>query len=432
MLFKKFKSAVIPAMISFFLSGIYVSIDGLLVGNAVGDLGLAAINIAWPLVAIILALGTGLGMGGSIHMSLNRGRGNIEKAESFQGNTLILLIIASLVTTITLYLGSEPLLSLLGARDQVLTIASEYVKILAFGSIFQIAGQGANPLLRNQGKAWTAMALMILNFLLDTSLSWLFTLVLNYGVKGAAIASVLGQGLAFIPILYLLFTKNNRIPLQAYVLKKTHIKSIISAGLSPFALSFIPALTILMINLQAAKIGGTTAVASFAVLGYIFSVGQLLLQGISDGAQPLLSYEYGAGNMKNASQIKKMTYITAVSLAFLIWILASFARDIIPTLFNTSAESASILHLAIPIFLSALPFYAITRVTTAIAYAQNNLVKSNLMVYGEVLIVLPVLTILLPQLFGLMGVWLVVPLTQFFLVGLAFMLNKIVRKKSQN
>ncbi|HFI0255702.1 TPA: hypothetical protein ACGOVD_000335 [Streptococcus suis] len=111
----------------------------------------------------------------------------------------------------------------------------------------------------------------------------------------------------------------------------------------------------------------------------------------------------------------------------MIWILASIARDIIPTLFNTSAESASILHLAIPIFLSALPFYAITRVTTAIAYAQNNLVKSNIMVYGEVLIVLSVLTILLPQLFGLMGIWLVVPLTQLFLVALAFMLNKIVR-----
>lgn len=233
-----------------------------------------------------------------------------------------MLFLAALFTTTVFYFFATPILALLGAKGAVLEMATQYVQILALGSLFQIAGQGTNPLLRNQGKPWIAMAMMILNFVLDTSLSGIFTLYLGYGVAGAAIASVIGQGMAFLPILYLLFNKSNRVPLSAYKLSTERVQKIVSAGLSPFALSFIPALTTLILNLQAAHHGGTVAVASFAVLGYIFSVGQLLIQGISDGAQPLISFQYGANHQENVTLVRKWTYQTAITVGFLIFGLA--------------------------------------------------------------------------------------------------------------
>ncbi|MEG3142231.1 MATE family efflux transporter [Streptococcus sp. 2A/TPW/M5] len=132
----------------------------------------------------------------------------------------------SLVYNNCLLLFATPILALLGAKGAVLEMATQYVQILALGSLFQIAGQGTNPLLRNQGKPWIAMAMMILNFVLDTSLSGIFTLYLGYGVAGAAIASVIGQGMAFLPILYLLFNKSNRVPLSAYKLSTERVQKL--------------------------------------------------------------------------------------------------------------------------------------------------------------------------------------------------------------
>lgn len=428
MLKKQFRKTIIPAMIAFFLSGIYVSIDGLFVGNSVGDEGLAAINIAWPVVAIILALGVGIGMGGSIHMSIQRGAGNEDKAQQFQGNTLLMLFLAALFTTTVFYFFATPILALLGAKGAVLEMTTQYVQILALGSLFQIAGQGTNPLLRNQGKPWIAMAMMILNFVLDTSLSGIFTLYLGYGVAGAAIASVIGQGMAFLPILYLLFNKSNRVPLSAYKLSTEGVQKIVSAGLSPFALSFIPALTTLILNLQVAHHGGTVAVASFAVLGYIFSVGQLLIQGISDGAQPLISFQYGANHQENVILVRKWTYQTAIIVGILIFGLAWLGSSIIPIVFNTSTQAAQLLHLAIPLYLASLPFYAITRVTTSFVNAIGKNHLSSLLTYGEGLVLVPILAILLPLLFQLNGVWVTVLVSQMILSSLSYLLVKKLKQ----
>lgn len=424
---RNFFKYVIPSMISLFFTGIYVCVDGLFIGRAVGDIGLAAINLAWPIAAVIIAAGTGLGMGGAINISHHLGAGRKDLADKALGNTLSLLLLASIVLTFTTLLGVRPLLKLLGAEGEVLELGYNYIRILGFGAILQVFGTGLTPLLRNQNKAWQAMILVILNFVTDTVLSGVFVMILNFGVEGAAAASLIGQVFVMIPSLILLFAKDGRISLSNYLLDLSLVKSILKVGASPFGLSFIPSLTIVIINWQALSHGGTTAVAAYAVVSYILATGQLLLEGIGDGSQPLISYQYGANNLDAVRTLRKWTYQLALFTGFLLMFAMMILTYKIPVFFGVSEATAALLHKALPICGLTLPLYALTRTTSAYFYAIKNSFYASLLIYSEILLILPLSAVLLPLILQLTGVWLAMVFSQLLLVLLAM----ILRRKSR-
>ena len=144
---------VIPSMIAFALSGVYAIVDGYFVGNAIGDAELSAINIAYPIVAVQQAIGTGIGMGGAVYYSIYKAEGKLKKAESFIAAGWWLLVAASLVLTAAVYLSAHRLLLLLGAENMILNYAEEYIKVIALGTLLQILGTGLVPFMRNYGGA---------------------------------------------------------------------------------------------------------------------------------------------------------------------------------------------------------------------------------------------------------------------------------------
>lgn len=421
---KNFLKYVMPSMISFLFTGIYAGVDGLFVGQAVGDIGLASVNIAWPIAAVILATGTGLGMGGAVNISNHMGAGEKDKADKTLGNTLMLLLIASVVLTVILLLCAKPLLRLMGAEGQVFDLAYRYIQVLSMGSIFQVMGCGINPLLRNQGKSWVAMVLMISNFVIDSVLSGVFVMVLGYGVTGAAGASLIGEFIALIPGLLILLKKEGRISASNYLLNGKIIKSIIKVGISPFALTFIPAFTIILINWQALAYGGTTAVAAYAVISYILAVGQLLLQGVGDGSQPLISFYYGANKQHAVKQVRRWTYYTSIATSLVVMIGIIAIRDQIPVLFGVSKETSRLLHTALPICAISLPLYAFSRASSSYFYAIKKTCSASILAYGEALLVLPVCVLILPFFFKLNGVWAALTIVQSILLIVSLFLLK--------
>ena len=412
---KNFLKYVIPSMIASLVTGIYTSIVGLFVGRSVGDAGIASISIAWPLAAIILAIGTGIGMGGAVNMSNHMGAEEKREAGKALGNTFTLMLIASAVLTVFILICAKPILRFLGAEGQVLEFAYGYVRVLGMGSVLQVLGAGVTPLLRNQNKAWIAMVLMMTNFVLDTVLSGVFVLVLGYGVTGAALATLIGQFIALVPSLFILFKKENRVPISNYYLKRKTVQNILKIAASPFALSLLPALTIAMINWRALAYGGTVALAAYAVVSYMLSVGQLLLQGVCDGSQPLISFYHGANNAHSVKQLKRWTYYTSITTGIVITIGIIALRNVIPTWFNVSAETAGVLLFAFPLCALSLPFYAFSRSTSAYFYAIKKARRASIMVYCEALIVLPICIFILPMFLKLNGVWTALTVVQVIL-----------------
>lgn len=411
---KKYAGYIFPSMLSFLLTGIYSIVDGIFVGRAMGDPGLAAINIAWPLVALIISLGTGIGMGAAVVISLNKGSGNIKKAEHTEGNAFFLLFISSLLLVVFLYFFHTPLLVLLGAKNELLPIASDYIKYILLGGMVQVFASGMVPLMRNHGASFYAMCSMAAGCITNIILDYLFVIALNLGIKGAALATVFGQFLTLILGILFFIRKKNRISLFNVRPEKNTIHAILQVAVSPFGLTYLPSVTIIFMNLQSLRYGGEEAVSAYAVLAYIISFMELLVQGIGDGSQPLLSLCQGSNDTKTLKTYAKWTFALGIGFGTAGAVVFILMRNLIPVLYGTSSAAAAYIVYATPAFALIMALYGLTKPAVSYFYATHRMIRSNLLVYGEIVLTL-IFIILLPLFFGLNGVWYTIPAVQVVL-----------------
>ncbi len=411
MMKKKYARYIFPSMLSFLLTGIYSIVDGIFVGRAMGDPGLAAINIAWPLVALIISLGTGIGMGAAVIVSLNNGAGNDKKAAKAEGNALFLLFAGSLLLTFILFLFGEPLLWLLGAKDELLPLAHTYLRFILLGGVVQVFASGMVPLMRNRGASFYAMCAMALGCISNILLDYFFVIALNLELMGAALATVLGQVLTLIFCIVFYMRKKNRIALSSIRPDKKTVFSILKVALSPFGLTYLPSVTIIFMNLQALKYGGEEAVSAYAVLAYIISFMELLVQGIGDGSQPLLSLSKGKGDEKSLKRYTQWTFSLGIGFGIAGAVIFMLVRDVLPVFYGTSPKAAAYIIYATPAFALVMALYGLTKPAVSYFYATNRVVRSTLLVYGEIVLTL-LFIFVLPLFMGLDGVWYTIPAVQ--------------------
>lgn len=424
---KNFCRYIFPAMFSFLLTGIYSIVDGIFVGNAAGDNGLAAINIVWPLVALIISLGTGIGMGASVIVSLSKGAGNEERARRAEGNAFLMMILGALFLIVVLALTHPFLLKILGAKGIIYTYCRDYLAILLAGSIAWVGSTAMLPLIRNHGASIFAMAAMVLGCITNIILDWLFVLELGWDIKGAALATVCGQILTLILCIGFFVRKPYRSVFHYLKPDADIIKSIIKVGISPFGLTYLPSVTIIFMNLQTLKYGGTAAVSAYAILAYILSFMELLIQGISDGSQPLLSLSRGGGKIKELFTYRRWMFMLALAFGAVSGILTAALQSQISILYGASSQaSVFVSDAAVPIGI-ALFAYGFSKPAISYFYAVDQTTASALLVYGEVALTIAFIYIL-PQFFGLMGVWYTMPLVQLILslIGILFLKRQAI------
>lgn len=395
----EFFKYVLPSIIAFAMSGIYAIVDGYFVGNTIGDAGLSAINIAYPIVAVLQALGTGIGMGGAVYYSINMAEKKQKRARDFIATSRWLLILISIVVTVIIHFEASDMLSLLGAEGVILDNATDYIKVIALGAILQVLGTGLIPFMRNYGGSfWSMFAMMggfVTNIILDFIMVWIY----GWGMKGAAAATIISQGVTVaIAIIYELCMKKFYVKVSLSEAKKI-CGPIFKVGLAPFGLALTPNISLVFINRFSASYGGEKAIATYACVSYIICIIYLILQGVGDGSQPLMSRYYGENDKASLKGIQKMAYIFAVILAITGGIIMFFSRSNIGILFGSSPEVNSEIAEIVPIFLVSLPFVAITRISTASFYATEKSVLSYILTFIEPIMML-VFMLILPPLFG--------------------------------
>ncbi|MCM1127553.1 MAG: MATE family efflux transporter [Lachnospiraceae bacterium] len=421
---KKYMRYIFPSMLSFLLTGIYSIVDGIFVGRAMGDPGLAAINIVWPLVALIISLGTGIGMGASVVVSLNHGAGNDKKALLAEGNAFFLLFTGSVLLTLLLLLFGRPLLVLLGAKGELLAIALTYLRYMLIGGIIQVFATGLVPLMRNHGASFYAMCSMGAGCITNIVLDYYLVIAVDMGIKGAALATVFGQVLTLIMCGVFFLQKKHRIPLSLLKPDLAVVKSILRVAASPFGLTYLPSVTIIFMNLQALKYGGEEAVSAYAVLAYIISFMELLVQGIGDGSQPLLSLSEGSGDRKALKTYAKWTFLLGIGFGIAGAVVFFLSRNFLPRLYGTSPAAARYIIHAAPAFSLIMALYGLTKPAVSYLYATHKEVRSAVLVYGEILLTLA-LVFILPLFLELDGVWYTIPAVQGILgISCLFFLRK--------
>ena len=427
-MFKKYWKFIFPSTLSFLLSGIYSIVDGIFVGKAMGDPGLAAINIAWPLVALIISLGTGIGMGASVMISLNKGAGDHRTADRMEGNAFFLLFTGSLLLTGILCFFGSPALTLLGAEGEVHVDALTYLHYILYGAVVQTISNGTIPLMRNRGASFYAMCSMACGCILNIVLDYQFILAYDMGMKGAALATVFGQCTTLLFSIAFFLKKENRISPKNLVPSGKAVSSILRVAVSPFGLTYLPSVTILFMNLQCLRYGGEEAVSSYAVLAYLVSFMELLVQGISDGAQPLLSLSKGQNDKKSLQKYTVWTFTIGISLGIISGILVYLLRYQIPVFYGTSDLAGSMIVHSAPAFALVMALYGLTKPAVSYFYATEALFFSTFLVYGEIMLTL-VIIFGLPLIFGLDGVWYTMPSVQMILSVLSITFLTVRKKK---
>lgn len=306
---------VLPAILSFSLSGVYSIVDGYFIGNRLGDIGLSAVTIVYPIVALIQAIGTGLGMGGAIYFSIYKARGEDYRAKLFIAISNWLMLVFSVILTAMIFFWNSHALRLLGAGGELFTRAKEYIVVISLGTIFQIFGTGLVPFIRNLGGSAYAMVSMIAGFITNIIADYLFVWVWEQGMAGAAIAV-------------------------------------------------------------------------YACIAYMISVISLVLQGVGDGSQPLISKYYGAGSFRQLRSIRSLAYGFSLLLSAAGCAIMYMWRDKIGVLFGASLEVNMEVARIIPIFLVSVPFVAIARITISSFYASKKTVLAYFLIFIESVLML--------------------------------------------
>lgn len=423
---KQFLQFVIPSVMAFALSGVYTIVDGFFVGNSLGDNGLAAINLGFPVSAFMQAAGTGIGLSGAIRFTILRGQDRrVEDKECFSG-TVFLLAAASVLLTALVLLLLSPLILALGAQGELFSLTADYVQIIALGGVFQVFATGLVPFIRNLGGSAFAMYAMIAGFVTNIILDYLFVWIFGQGMAGAAWATIIGQAVTMAATIFYLVKKKIgfRIPSAPKLLLLC--RTILKMAAAPFGLTFSPQITTVLMNRFLMVYGGEQAVAVYGCIAYITAITYLLLQGVGDGSQPLISRYYGENNLPVMKQMRKYAYITSFSIAVLRLAGFGLTRNYVGVLFGASPETNRSVALYLPLFLAALIFLSYVRITTAFLYATEKSGFSYILVYAEPAAIF-VLLLSLPHIpsLGILGVWMAVPLAQVITWGISL----IVRRK---
>ena len=403
----------IPAVVAMMVNGLYQIVDGIFIGHYLGAQGLAAVNLAWPIIGIIIGFGVLIGMGSGSLLSIYRGAGDNTDVQQLMGTSFWLIAILTVVAMTVLVLFGPTLLELQGASGELLHSSLAYLQVLNWGAGVTIAAGALPLLLRNNGKPEMATALLIVGALGNIVLDYFMIVEMQWQLPGAALATLISQGIVALAALYFLLTSSEENkpkgafnqPLALEILKQG------AAGLVMFLyFGFIVALH----NKQLLIFASEVEVAAFAVVGYLGVIYYFIAEGVANGVQPPISYYYGAGLYQRIHTMFKLAL--KVSLGFgvmMVTMFYLFPKDVLG-LFSEDFALLNAAERGLQLHLSTLFLDGFIFLTSMYFVAVGKGGKALVISLGNMLVQLPFLY-LLPFWFGVDGVWLAVPISNITL-----------------
>lgn len=350
-----FKLAV-PAIAAQIINLLYNLVDRMYIGHIanVGKLALTGVGVCLPLIMLISAFAALVSMGAAPRASIFLGKGEKDNAEKTLGNSFSLLIILSLIITIIFSLFSKDLLLIFGASENTIEFAVNYMKIYSLGTIFVQLTLGLNAFISAQGFAKTSMMTVLIGAIFNIILDPIFIFGFNMGVSGAALATIISQSLSMIWILFFLTGKKTTLKLRKKNLRlsKEIILPSILLGLAPFIMQSTESLIAVCFNSSLLKYGGDVAVGAMTILTSVMQFSMLPLTGLTQGGQPIISYNYGAKNADRVKKAFKILLISCVVYSFVLWGLAMITPRTFVLIFNNDPELVEFTSHALRIYMA--------------------------------------------------------------------------------
>ena len=411
----------LPAIIAMTAASLYNIIDRVFIGQVVGPMAISGLAITFPFMILAAAFGAAIGVGAATTISVKLGQKDYESAENTLGNTITLNLIIGFAFGGICLLFLDPILRFFGASDATLPYARDFMQIILAGNVFSHMYFGMNAVLRAASKPRMAMFATIFTVAMNILLDAVFILWWHWGIKGAAFATVISQVLALCWQMKLFANKNELLHLKRgiYKLKANLVRNIISIGISPFLMNACACVIVIFINNQLVKFGGDIAVGAYGIANSIAMIFIMFVIGLNQGMQPIAGYNYGAQQYGRMMRVVKLSIITAVCIMLTGWSLAMFAPYHCARMFTTDPELIKGSIKAIHIIMMMFPLIGSQMVITNFFQCIGKVkISIFLSLSRQLLFLLPLLAIL-PNFYGIDGVWASMPTSDFIAVVVA-------------
>ncbi len=393
-----FKLAL-PAVTAQIVNVLYNMVDRMYIGNieGVGAQALTGVGVCMPLIMIISAFAALAGMGGAPRASIMMGKKDEPAAERILGNcTTLLLIVSVALTAVFLLFGRNMLLSF-GASENTIGYAWDYMWIYTLGTIFVQMALGLNTFITAQGFATMSMATVLIGAVCNIILDPIFIFGMNMGVKGAALATIISQGVSCVWVLKFLTGKKTllRIKKQNLRLSAAVILPCVALGLSPFIMQATESLIAVCFNSSLLRYGGDIAVGSMTILITVMQFCMLPLMGLSQGAQPIVSYNFGAGSAARVKKAFLLLLVSSLVYSTTLWAISMFAPQVLVFIFTKNAELMRATEAAMRIYMAASFLFGIQIACQQTFIAIGNAkVSVFLAMLRKILLLVPLIFIL--------------------------------------
>ena len=433
----------LPIILSQLINVLYNIVDRIYIGQGISQEAFSGVGIAFPIIIIVTSFAGLFGMGGAPLASIKLGEGNKEEARKIMNNSFSSLIYSGLLLTAIVTIFTNPILYLFGANELIIKYAYDYLFVYSIGSVFVMLAVGMNSYITAQGYTKTAMFSVVIGAVLNIILDPIMIYVFKLGVKGAAIATVISQAVSAIYVVSFLSSKHSGLRLDYSKFGRINPKTlfaIMGLGVSPFIMQSTEAAVQIVFN---KGIGANTtpeqAIVYLALMTSLISLMQFVMlpmQGLVQGAQPLISYNYGAYNIPRVKESVKKMFILTVGYSFFCFLLIELLPSQLVSIFNSSPELMEIAPRLTRIFYIGFSVMGIQIAcqNTFLALGQS-VVSLILALLRKVVLLIPI-ALILPHFIGVDGVFIAEAIADCLAVlataiTFACMIGKILKKREK-
>ncbi|MGM5484709.1 MAG: MATE family efflux transporter [Nanobdellota archaeon] len=403
-----------PAMIGLLLMSLYNLVDTIFIGNGVGPLGIAGIAVAFPIQMISMAIGQTVGIGSASIISRRFGAGKYEEAQKALGNFFTSITLIAVVITGLALIFLVPLLSLFGATPEIMPFAKEYLEVIVIGTVFAMFAGASNAIIRSEGNAKFSMFIMIFAALVNIALDAVFIFGFGLGMSGAALATVISQGLASVIALWYFLAGRGALKFKGFSFNLSLLREKFSIGASSLARQAASSVMIITVNNSLAYYGGSMAISSIGIIMRILMFIIMPVIGLLQGLQPIVGYNYGAENYERTKRSIKLSMLVATALTTAAFLIIEFFTKPILGIFTSDPGLIDKTIPAMRLVVMMFPLVGFQIIAGGMYQSLGKARKAFILSIMRQILFLTPLVLILPLFFRIDGVWAAYPLADLF------------------
>ena len=403
----------VPAIIAMTASSLYNMVDSIFIGHGVGTMALSALALTFPLMNLGAAFGALVGVGAATLISVKLGQKDYDTAQRVLGNVFVLNILLGLAFTVIVFPFLNPILYFFGGSDETVEYARQFMEIILLGNVVTHLYLGLNAVLRASGHPKQAMYATIATVAINTILAPIFIFMFDWGIRGAAIATVSAQVIALLWQLKQFNNANELLHFRRGIfrLKRKIVFDSLAIGMSPFLMNLAACLIVILINQGLKKYGGDLAIGAFGIVNRLVFIVVMIVMGLNQGMQPIAGYNFGAKLYDRVNKVLKLTIIYATCVTTFGFLVGMLAPNLVVGIFTSDAELTELSATGLRITVMFFPIIGFQMVTSNFFQSIGMAGKAIfLSLTRQMLILLPCLLIL-PHFFGVAGAWYSMPVS---------------------